>query len=382
MRFPHAQIDMQNLAIGGFASQLLYKTVEMDVSAFYPDLVLLHIYGSDQYYDSVLHTIRSRTAAEVAIMTDHYTSPDAWSDSMSYQLLPVLAEKYKCDIINIRDPWKQYLQDHQLEPSALLIDEVHLNEYGNFLMAELVKSYFDTPVSQPYDQCTLETDLHGGKDFNFQGDTLTFQFVGNRVDVIWDSLSIMDNSILEVRVDGKPPSAYQGTYFISRPYNASGKQWPWDLPAMIRIQHTRPWIHETWTCTLTRLKKPYNRFSFSIEGSVTGPDGKGNAGKDFYSNSGRIIIMGGEIEQGGDWHLKRSFEVLKTRLKNGDYICWDTYSIGADSISPSRSAEDPQNLITLFQGISNEEHTLQLIKKSEPGPAIKMIKIYKPLIIE
>ncbi len=45
-RFPDAGIIMENKAIGGFSTQYLFKTVEMDVSSFHPDLVLLHIYGN------------------------------------------------------------------------------------------------------------------------------------------------------------------------------------------------------------------------------------------------------------------------------------------------------------------------------------------------
>ncbi len=105
-RFPDANLIMENKAIGGFSTQYLFKTVEMDISSYYPDLVLLHIYGNIKDYETVLSTIRSRTAAEVAIMTDHYIGENRWSDSMSYFLLPSLADKYKCDLINIRDPWK------------------------------------------------------------------------------------------------------------------------------------------------------------------------------------------------------------------------------------------------------------------------------------
>jgi hypothetical protein len=38
-KFPNANLIMENRAIGGFASQLLCKTVEMEVSSFYPGLI-------------------------------------------------------------------------------------------------------------------------------------------------------------------------------------------------------------------------------------------------------------------------------------------------------------------------------------------------------
>jgi len=186
----------------------------MDVSTFYPDLVLLHIYGSNQLYDSVLYTIRTRTAAEVAIQTDHYTGANAWSDTMTYYFLPAMAAKYKCDLINIRDPWKKYLKDHQLQPKDLLKDDVHLNKYGEFLMAELIKPLFTyKPKFQP-DPFGLCTTLVAGKDFNFSKKQLEIPFSGNRVDLVYTE---NDSSIkARILLDDRLPSEFQGTYFMTR----------------------------------------------------------------------------------------------------------------------------------------------------------------------
>jgi Glycosyl hydrolases family 2, TIM barrel domain len=378
-RFPEANIIMENKAIGGFAAQLLYKTVEMDVSSFYPDLVLLHDYGDNRYYDSVLYTIRSRTAAEIAIMTDHYTGENKWSDTMSYHILPAFAEKYKCDIINIRDPWKKYLKDNNLEPSTLLKDGVHLNDYGNFLMAELVKPLFTCKSKFPSDQFSLCTTFISKKDFMFRGDTLTLSFSGNKVELITESGGLLPSDSLRVLVDGKPPSAFQGCYFISRPYNDSGKKWPWQLPAMIHIGHTKPWISEEWTCTFTSAETPYSDFGFRIEGSVTGTDGEGKSTTDFISPSGRVIIRSGDAEQGGDWHLNRSFQVCKTIVLPGDIVRWKTYSITMDYFKPMINNDKAiKNCTTLFQGIPNSQHVMQIVKTGKDAPVISEIKIYKP----
>ena len=378
-RFPCANVIMENKAIGGFAAQLLYKTVEMDVSSFYPDLVLLHDYGDNRYYDTVLYTIRSRTAAEITIMTDHYTGENKWSDTMSYHILPALAEKYKCDIINIRDPWKQFLKENNLEPSELLKDGVQLNAYGNFLMAELVKPLFSFKPGLPEDQFGLCKTYIDKRDFSFHGDTLTLHFFGNKAEVIADNLEANFGDSLKVLVDGRPPSSFQGCYFITRPYNDSGKKWPWELPAMIHVNHTKPWVNEEWTCTYTNAEPPFFDFSFSIRGSVTGPDGEGKGGTDFISPSGRVIIKGGDAEQGGDWHLNRSFQVLKTITKPGDEVKWDTYSISMDYFKPViRNDKSIENCITLFQGIPNSQHLLQLVKIGEHPPLISGIRIYKP----
>ncbi len=380
-KFPNADIDMRNLAIGGFAAQYLYKTTEMDVSAFYPDLVLLHIYGDPVYYDSVLYTIRSRTAAEVAIMTDHYTGPNKWSDTMSYHLLPSMADRYNCEIINIRDSWKEFLEESRLEPSALLSDQVHLNRYGNLVMAELVKQVFQYKQEFPPDPFGLSKTYSPGEDLVFRGKTLTMPFYGNRVVVKTGRATEKNPDSIQVLVDGLPPSSFPGVYFMSRPANPDGRKWPWLLPAMVRIRHSVPWISEEWKCTFLDAEPPYNDFSFSITGSVTGNDGSGNSREDFWSGSGRAIIKGGDIESGGDWHLNRSYKVLKTTVGNNDFVTWKTFPIGRDYVSESladdKNGEAGQ---VLFQGIPNSNHVLKLRKTGKKAPVIKEITVYRPLL--
>jgi hypothetical protein len=378
-RFPYANLIMENKAIGGFASQMLYKTVEMDVSSFYPDLVLLHIYGSNQFYDSVLHTIRSRTASEIAITTDHYTGENEWSDTMSYYILPTLAEKYKCDLINIRDPWKKYLNNRQIDPARLLTDQVHLNDSGNMLMAELIKPLFTYKPKYPADPFGLSRTYYYGKDFTFKGDTLYLQFCGNKAELITDPNGSTSGETLKVLLDGQPPSTFQGCYFISRPYNDSGKKWPWELPAWIRIRHTRPWVSEQWTCVFTEAKIPYLDFRFKIQGSITGKDGYGRAGRDFVSKSGRVIIDKNDAESDGDWHLNRSYKVLKTIVNKGDTVMWKTFSISTDNYVSEKSLDTTiENRTTLFQGVPNTKHTLTLVKAGEHEPPVSGVRIYRP----
>ncbi|MDD2380465.1 MAG: hypothetical protein PHV35_02085 [Mariniphaga sp.] len=380
-QYPHANIVMENKAIGGFASQLLCKTVEMDVCSFYPDLVLLHIYGDVACYDSVLYTIRSRTAAEVVITNDHYTEENDWSDTMSYHLLPSLAEKYKCDLINIRDPWKKYLKDNNLEPAKLLKDGVHLNDDGNLVMAELIKPVFTFRQHHPPDPFGLCTIYREGRDFTFRGKTLTLSFTGNRAVAVIENEKSGTIRPLEISVDGEPPTAHPGTHYMTRPYNDTGRYWPWQLPAMIRVRHHVPWLNEEWTLTFSKVVPPYTDFQFSVEGSVTGKDGNGTSLHDFVSPSGRVIIAGGDSENGGDWHLNRSYKVSKAEVHPGDIVKWRTYSIGMDFYPPDQApVKSGTDYPVLFQGIPNTNHLLKIKKTGKYKSKIKEIRIYKPFL--
>jgi hypothetical protein len=378
-RFPEANIIMENKAIGGFSTQYLFKTVEMDVSSFYPDLVILHDYGNEKDYEKVLSTIRGRTASEIAIMTDHYIGENKWSDTMSYYILPALAEKYKCDIINIRDPWKAYLKDNGLEPKALLKDGIHLNDYGNFLMAELVKPIFYFKSRFAPDPFGLQTVFMSGTDLKCTEDTITVNLTGNRADLFFDTTRIRAGDTLEILLDGVKPSTFPGTYFMTRPYGTNDKVWPWDLPSMICVDHTTPWLSEEWSIIYTQVKPPYINFSFKISGTLTGNDGKGKASKDFISRSGRVIIKKGDAEKGGDWHLNRSYKVLKTLVHRGDTVKWKTYTVSTD-LFVTEKQEEPSiaKSVILFQGVPNTLHTLKIICRNACRPPIEMLKVYRP----
>jgi hypothetical protein len=378
-RFPNANVIMESQAIGGFASSLLVKTVEMDVSSFYPDLVLFHVYGDHNNYEAIIKTIRSRTVAEVVLQTDHYTKKDDYSDKMAYEILPALAKKYACEIIDVRSAWKKYLDANGYEPSKLLKDEVHLNEHGSFLMAELIKPYLQYKPRFKKDEFQLLKTYKVGTDIFIKGNTLRLPFKGNRVDVITAD-SVTHTSTATVLVDGRKPSSFQGTYFMTRPYRDNNQGWPWTLPAMIRIAHEAPWIAEEWTCTFTDLAPPFADFTFAIRGSKTGKDGVGRASEDFVSKSKRVIIKGGDADGGGDWHLNRSYQVLKTTVQNGDSVQWKTYSISTDLYNAGKNQDSSlQNSTTLFQGIPNGDHVLT-IKSTSGRLPIREIRVYKPYL--
>jgi hypothetical protein len=149
---------------------------------------------------------------------------------------------------------------------------------------------------------------------------------------------------------------------------------------MIRIEHTAPWITEEWTCTFKEVSPPFEDFSFEISGSKTGKDGTGRASEDFVSRSKRVIIKKGDADSGGDWHLNRSYKVLKTVVKTGDRVKWKTYSISSDVYIPKRNPDtSAENITTLFQGIPNQDHVLTITGTGN-GISIKEIRVYKPYL--
>ena len=264
-RFSSANLIIENRAIGGFASQLLIKPAEHDVYPFYPDLMILHVYGSNGEYEQLIRNTRSRTTAEVLMLTDHLTqwSPAVidekkdkgswWDDFMNRQFLPETARKYDCGLAENRGAWIDYLKANHLEPRALLKDGVHLNDHGNYLMAELVKRYL---VYRPelgdssWRDLVRTVELGAGKEPSWNDGVLKLEFEGNRVDLIAEASPPANSARarIAIRIDGKKPSEFPGAYAITRPVPP-----PWSPLALTRVDHEAPLLIEPWTLTVTAV---------------------------------------------------------------------------------------------------------------------------------
>ncbi len=378
-KFPYANLIMENRAIGGFASQILKKTVRMDVESFYPDLVIFHVYGSHIDYETIINDIRSHTTAEVAIQTDHYTGESAWSDQMSYTTLPGFAEKYGCELIKVREQWIKYLEDNNLEASQLLSDGTHLNDYGNFLLAELIKPHLNYDPAFNVDSFSMVKYFEVGKDVDFEGDTLTLPFDGNRVELVAPNSGFTNQSWAHVIIDDHKPSDFQGTYYYTRPYD-SNHSWPWSLGTWVETEHQKPLLQETWTLEYTSASIPYESVSYDISGSRTGPDGSGNNTENFVSHSKRVLFQGGTVDNGGDWHISRSYSVTGSTIFAGQMVHWNVYSLGVDDWHPGTEQNmSIENAFTIIQGISNNHHVLKIVKAGTAAVALKGIRIYRPM---
>lgn len=383
-RFPHANLIIENRAIGGHSSPRLIKTMEADVLPFYPDLVIFHVYGDDGDYERIIRRIRQETTAEVMIQTDHLRRTDdpakeetdpakiarakeTWNSWMNYVFLPRVAREYGAELVNQRDLWKAYLRDHKLEPGALLKDGVHLNDHGNYLMAEIVKAYlrYDPKFSSaPWEGLVKTYEV--GKDLPWRNGKLVLDFEGNRVDVIAKDGSTHPAT---VKIDSKRPSEFPELYAFTRVTHYPQSSWP----TMLRVQAGAPLQLEEWTLTLTELSPDYKQVKFSLTGSKTGADGAGLSTERFVSRSGRIVI------EPGDWNLEYCLQVFKRPVQPGFEIKWKVAPLFADQfVAPENRDNTVESAVTLAQGLPNGKHRLEI--SGEKQTPIAAIRVYRPAI--
>jgi lysophospholipase L1-like esterase len=371
-RFPHADLDVRNRAIGGFASQLLVRPAEHDVHPFYPDLVVFHVYGAHDTYEQIIKAIRTRTTAEVLMQTDHVAAagfqetPDEkadkglwWDWMMNHRLLPEIAKKYGCTLVDVRAPWVAYLKQNNLQPKALLKDGVHLNDHGNWLMAELIKRHLVHRPDLPHDSWEGLTRTYVvGKDVRPVGGKVTLEVEGNRVDVV---PAPGGQGTVRVLVDGKRPSEHPGCYAITRP-----APHPWSPLTVTRVDHDKPLALEDWTLTITGATPDGKGRTFEVAGGVTGKDGAGDTLTPFASPSGRVRIDPKSFFGSGD-------------VKPGYKITWKVVPLFADEVAVKADADATrENAVTVAQGIENGKHTVELSGPDGAAPAVAAVRVYRP----
>ena len=367
-RFPNTDFVVANKALGGFGSHFLVRTLHYDVIPFYPDLMVFHVYGPVDKYEELIREIRSRTTCEIIMQSDH---ANRWPEGTRESHTPFadIAQKYGCSWQPQRWEWTDYLRDNNLEPPALLRDEVHLNEHGRWLMAELLKRYMVYLPDEPQDEWkdTVRT-YEVGKDIQWKNGKLSLPFVGNRVVALAAPGPIVTAS---VRIDGKKPSEHFECYTFTRPSGTPKIGWP----AIKKITWQKPPLLESWEATCRDFNEDHTEFTFSIEGSKTGFDGTGKASETFVSNSGRIVI---EPE---DWVFDYDRRVGKQPAPDGFKVTWQAELMGTDTYTaPDVTDTARQHPTVLASDLENTEHTLELATEGSLLPAIKAIVVYRPPI--
>jgi len=372
-RYPFADLEVENRALGGYSAQYLVRTAEHDLYPWYPDLIVFHVYGDHRRYEEIIRAIRARTTAEIMLFNDHWNRKEydqgEWRmkrhSAFMHDFLPQLADAYQCEFVDVRNPWRAYLEMHGLTPGDLLRDNVHLNEHGLKLMASLCSRQMAPADYRPDDAVR---DYIVGEDLDWEDGVLRLEFDGNRVDVIEGEQE--SGTSVAVLVDDHSPSHFREAYAVSRP-GALVDPLVW--PAVNRISLGTPLPRrEEWHAEILEISDDHEDVRFRVVGSITGPDGEGSSRERFVSDSGRILI------EPGDWNLARSYKLKQVPVKPGMKFRWNVYPLHHDFYIPSTARGLlSEAATTLFHGIENGHHHLELHAEGRP-PSIKALRVFRP----
>ena len=389
--YPHADIEIENRAIGGYQASTLIHTAEFDLYPFYPDLLIFHVYGGVKggQQEQIIRRVRQRTTADVLLWTSHFRWPrdlprdgspeDAAAQKLTQadedraEMIRGLAKKCGCELAEVREPMRKYLKENDLYPKDTLRDSVHPNALGNFLIGRLIMPYlrYDPRFpKEPWQNLVQDIPADDPRVKHRADGSIELAFEGNRVDAIAAAGHDGPLGTAMVRIDGKAPSEFPELYYHARPSHA-----PHDRvrPAINRIGHTKPLIAETWTARIIECDAEKNVLTYEVVGSKTGPDGQGDHRKKFVSNSGRVVI------EPRRWMVCWAIKYRKKPLPKDFKVTWKVKLQGTD-VYRAPKTEDPcrEYSTTLAQGLADAAHTLTLTPNRDGATPIGGFRVYQP----
>lgn len=392
--FPHADLEIENRALGGYGGPMLIHTAEYDLYPFYPDLLIFHVWGGVKSgeQEQIIRRVRQRTTAEVLLWTSNLRWPrdvppdgdpedprvqrvDAADQDIS-DLYFRIAEEYGCEVADVRAGMQQYLAEHHLVVKDTIRDTVHPNELGNFLIEKLVMPYLRHDPDFPRDPWQdLVRDIPVASEAVETGEdgSLKLAFDGNRIDVIAAHTDEETLGPARVLIDGKAPSEFPELYYHTRPTAAPYTIWP----AINRIDHETPLIAEKWTAKILECDPESKLLKYEVIGSETGPDGQGDHTERFVSNSGRVVI------EPGMWMVCHALSYREKPMPEDYEVTWEVAPLFVDTYQALRADDPAQEYTkTLAQGLSNADHTVELIPNGDAPVPVAAFRVYRPPLPE
>lgn len=352
-RFPNApRIEYKKMVGNSCPWQYLRGWARHLVIPDQPDLVITYTIGNPDDLEKLILELRRHTTADIIVPSIHWRErdEDLWGRSENAADQDVAAVREVCrrhgvEFVENRRDWAAYLAANKLPIPALLKDAVHQSDYGAQIINANILAHLRRPAAHSYDPESRERQILPPKAEN---NVWEVEFTGTRIDLVGKKSP--NGGRARIWIDGKPADeldAFLMSYI--QPDAKNHKEGKGAVPrdqAPHGVALGQNIVPQTWTLLMTGDTGDYE-----LTGSMTGPDGRGNAFKPFTSASGQIII---------EPELWRRAE----RNRTGDRFTWTVRRACVGEVSFQGEAGTPV-VVRLAQMLPNTSHTLRVATEGE-----------------
>jgi hypothetical protein len=311
-----------------------------------PDLVLIYTNGKTEDLEKLIREIRTQSTADIVVPSLHWRvrgkdnfGQDENAPDVNVTEARELCRKHGVEFVENRRDWGAYLQANGLKIEDLLADAVHQSEYGASIVNQNIAAHFVKRKDFAYQPDARERRVTGER----VGDgRVRVRFTGTRIDLI--GTRGPKGGFARVKIDGRPASeatAFRMSYVQPAKSNFQEARSPARDQSPHGVRLVENVVPQSWTIALID-----DAGNYSLTGSVTGDDGKGNGAEPFVSRSGQIQILPDE------W---RRLE----RNRKGDQWSWTVERAAVSEVRFHAEKEEAVRM-TLAAHLVNGEHVVEL----------------------
>ena len=148
-----------------------------------------------------------------------------------------------------------------------------------------------------------------------------------------------------------------------------------EVEGIAPIRSEKPLLVEDWTMELTKPPGSDEKlFTFTLSGSITGPDGEGSSDVRFVSKSGRIAFTP------EDWDAHYALTLAGMKPFPEKFTAkWSVVPRFVDHfVTPGLQGSGQETIVTLALGFTNTKHTLEIFGSLEIP--IAALRVYRPAL--
>ena len=354
-----------------------------------PDVVLLYNFGRPEELEELIVELRRHTTADILVGTLHWCqphkkqwpNPDLKCSHQDIGAMRAMCRRYGVELVENRRELTEYMLANNLTIDDMRADSVHETRFAADCTVQNIARHFHTAehggdktnarerrVEVTSEAVKLEGDwtlATDGAARQTNSGSLTLEFVGNRIELIGHTVA--GGGTAKVLIDGKPADRLQ-RFYVSYVQPGKGNALQPPMPPRDRAPHrvdlgpADKIVPQQWKITMASDSGDYR-----LVGSVTGPDGTGNAFKPFTSISGQIVI---------DQAFWRAAKTNRT----GDTFTFEVYRPSTATVNFAQpSGKQPGKFRqSLAASLTNGSHTLKLVAAGSGPVVVEAFDVFEP----